>query len=62
LDRPAGGATVTSAERTLLALALILVDLVAFALPLTAFLAAYLILARPPWFRDWVARLYERSS
>ena len=33
-----------------------------FALPLTGLLAAYLILARPPWFREWVERLYTAGS
>jgi hypothetical protein len=50
---------VTPGERVLLAVILVVVDLVAFALPLTALLAAYVILARPPWFKEWVRRLYE---
>ena len=45
--------------RILLAVAIVLVDLVAFALPLTALVAAYVIVARPPWFRDWVRQLYD---
>jgi hypothetical protein len=45
--------------RVVLAVAIVLVDLVLFAVPLTAFVAAYVIVARPPWFREWVARLYE---
>jgi hypothetical protein len=45
-------------QRFLLALALVAVDLVAVALPLTAFGLAYVILARPLWFRRWVDRLY----
>ncbi len=48
----------TTGERVFIAAAVVLVDLVLFALPLTGLLAAYLILARPPWFRQWVDRLY----
>ena len=48
----------TTAERIAVAVAVVLVDLVLFALPLTGLLAAFVILARPPWFRQWVERLY----
>lgn len=46
-------------ERMLLALVIVLVDLVVFVVPLTGFYAAYLLIARPPWFKDWVALLYQ---
>jgi hypothetical protein len=49
----------TTNQRILLAIAVILIDTVAFALPLTGFFAAYLLLARPPWFRVWVDELYR---
>ena len=49
-------------ERVLLAVALVLVDLLLFALPITGFLAAYVLLARPPWFLAWVEKLYEPRS
>jgi hypothetical protein len=48
----------STAERVTLAVLLVVVDAIAFALPLVALLAAYVILARPPWFRGWVDRLY----
>ncbi len=48
----------TTSERVVLAVALVAVDVVLFALPLTALGAAYLLIARPPWFREWVERLY----
>jgi len=48
----------TWTQRVVLALALIAVDLVAVALPLTAFGLAYVIIARPRWFKQWVERLY----
>ncbi len=49
----------TISQRIVLAAAIILVDVVAFALPLTGFFAAYVLLARPLWFRDWVNELYR---
>jgi hypothetical protein len=47
------------AERLLWAFLFIVVDAAAFALPLAALLIAYVLLARPAWFRDWVERLYQ---
>ncbi len=44
--------------RMAVAAAVVLVDVVLFALPLTGILAAYVIIARPPWFRAFVERLY----
>jgi hypothetical protein len=49
-------------ERIILALAVVAVDLVLFALPLTGLFAAYLLLARPPWFLDWIQRLYATTK
>jgi hypothetical protein len=49
---------VTTSERVLLAVALVAVDVVLFAVPLIALVAAWVLLARPPWFRQWVERLY----
>jgi len=48
----------TTQERVLLAIAIIVIDIVLFALPITGFFAAYVLLARPPWFLDWVKQLY----
>jgi hypothetical protein len=50
------------ADRWLLAVVLVLVDLLVFALPLTGLLAAWIILARPPRFREWVDRLYQEDA
>jgi hypothetical protein len=47
------------AHRLVLALLIVLVDTAAFAVPLTSVLLAYILLARPAWFRDWVDRLYR---
>lgn len=49
----------TQADRIMLVVVVVLVDILFFALPVTAFFAAYVILARPIWFREWVERLYE---
>lgn len=46
-------------QRLFLALLIVFVDTAAFAVPLAALLLAYVLLARPPWFRDWVERLYR---
>jgi len=50
---------IRESDRWLLAVALVLVDLVVFVVPLTGLAAAYLLIARPPWFREWVRRLYD---
>lgn len=52
----------TQTDRILIAVAVVAVDLLLFALPLTGILAAYLVLARPPWFREFVDRLYQPDS
>jgi hypothetical protein len=49
-------------HRLLLALLIVVVDTAAFAVPLAALLLAYVLLARPDWFRDWVDRLYRGAS
>lgn len=51
--------SMTTTERVLLAAAVVVLDLVLFVVPLTGFLAAYLIIARPPWFLTWVEALYD---
>jgi hypothetical protein len=48
-------------ERVVLSVAIVLVDLVVFVVPLTGLVAAWIILARPPWFREWVDRLYTNG-
>lgn len=49
-------------HRLVLALLIVFVDTAAFLIPLTAVLLAYILLARPPWFRDWVEQLYRGVS
>ena len=48
----------STSERTALALPIIVLDVGIFVVPITGFLAAWVLLARPPWFRAWVDRLY----
>ena len=48
----------STGHRVLLAVAIVVVDVALFALPLTGLVAAWVLLARPPWFRRWVEELY----
>ena len=48
------------AERLILACAVVLIDAIVFVVPVTGLFVAYVIVARPPWFRDWVEALYAR--
>jgi hypothetical protein len=45
--------------RWLVALGLIAVDLLFFVVPIVPFVAAYVLLARPPWFKAFVDDLYD---
>jgi hypothetical protein len=47
------------AERLVWALLILIADSVAFALPLAAIVLAYVLVARPRWFWDWMERLYQ---
>jgi hypothetical protein len=49
------------ADRVVWALLIVVVDTATFAVPLSAFLLAYVLLARPPWFRDWVEQVYREA-
>jgi len=46
-------------ERIFLICIIILVDVLIFMLPVTAFFAAYIIGFRPVWFRTWIDKLYS---
>ena len=48
-------------DRWLLAISLIVVDVAIFMVPLTGLFAAYILLARPLWFRRWVEDLYSQT-
>ncbi|HNV85488.1 MAG TPA: hypothetical protein PKL97_00810 [Candidatus Omnitrophota bacterium] len=45
-------------DRIFLAIGILLIDLCVFFIPLIAVLLAYILIARPVWFRDWTTRLY----
>ena len=45
------------ANRILLALGVIALDLVVFFIPLTAFFLAYVLIYNPPWFREFLNTL-----
>jgi len=49
------------ADRIVWALLIVVVDTATFAVPLSAFLLAYVLLARPPWFRNWVEQVYREA-
>lgn len=49
----------TMTQRVLLASCILILDLVAFFLPLTAAVLAYVIVFNPPWFRDFINNLEE---
>jgi hypothetical protein len=45
------------AQRVLLAALILVVDLAIFFFPVSAVFLAYILIANPPWFRDFVNRL-----
>jgi hypothetical protein len=45
----------------MLALAIVLVDAVAFVVPLAALFLAYVIVVNPPWFREFINKLDSSS-
>lgn len=44
-------------QRILLSLGILIIDLAVFFLPLTAFFLIYILIANPPWFRDFLNNL-----
>jgi len=50
----------STGERVALAALIIVLDVAVFFVPITGLVAAWVLLARPPWFREWVDRLYQR--
>ena len=46
-------------EWMLLAAGLLFFDVVFFIIPFLAVMAAYVIVFRPPWFKEWVEELYR---
>ena len=50
--------------RVLICIGILLIDLIVFYLPLTAFFLIYILLANPPWFREFLQQINQadRSS
>ncbi len=46
-------------QRWLLAIGIVVADVVAVVVPLAALIAAHVLITRPPWFREWVEKIYE---
>lgn len=44
----------------LIAAGLIAADLFLFMIPVVPFLAAYVLVVRPPWFKDFIDDVYDR--
>jgi hypothetical protein len=44
-------------NRILLSIGILAIDLLVFFLPLTALFLIYILLANPPWFREFLDRL-----
>lgn len=47
-----------ASDRWLMAIAVVLIDVFVFVVPLTGLFAAYVLIARPPWFKRWLEELY----
>ena len=50
------------ADRLVWALVIVIVDTAAFAIPLAALVLAYVLVARPRWFREWVEQVYRGAT
>jgi hypothetical protein len=46
----------------MLAIAIVLIDILVFVVPLAAFLAAYVIIAKPKWFARFFILLYKGEA
>lgn len=46
-------------HRVLICIGILLIDLVVFFLPLTAFFIVYILLVNPPWFREYLQKLNQ---
>ena len=53
--------TISQQQTWLIAIGLIAVDLLFPVIPIIPFLAAYVLLARPDWFKDFIDDVYSRS-
>lgn len=53
--------TISRQQTWLIAIGLIAVDLLFPVIPIIPFLAAYVLLTRPAWFKDFIDDVYSRS-
>ena len=49
--------TMNMTYSVLICIGILLIDLVVFYLPLTAFFLIYILLVNPPWFREYLQKL-----
>ncbi len=54
--------TMGKTKRLLLSLGILLVDVVIFYLPLTAFFLIYILMFNPPWFRDFLNHMDDSTD
>jgi len=47
-----------SSERWMWAFGIVVADLFMFVLPVAALVLAYVVIARPVWFKDWITKIY----
>lgn len=45
----------------LIAIAIIALDVAVFMIPIVPFVVAYVLLARPPWFKEFIEDIYDHS-
>lgn len=51
-----------TSERIIIAAAIFIFDLVVFFLPVAAIIIAYVLIVKPPWFPQWVERVYTPAE
>lgn len=47
-------------ERLIFAVAIVVIDALLFVIPVAGLFVAYVIVARPPWVREWLEALYAK--
>jgi hypothetical protein len=59
---PNEGKIMNMTQRILLSIGILAVDLAIFFMPLTALFLMYILIANPPWFRDFLNNLDDPDS
>ncbi|WP_263788513.1 hypothetical protein [Salinibacter grassmerensis] len=54
--------TISDRQIWIIAAGLIAVDLLLFMIPVVPFLAAYVLVARPAWFKEFIDDVYDRTG